>query len=130
MDKKKILIIEDDRDFFRLLAMSLRANDYEVSIASDAIAAISETRKLSPDLILLDLGLPAGDGFLVMERLKAIPSVADIPVIVVSARDPAINKDRALKAGAAAYFLKPADDNELMAAIKQALGEVKLRIAD
>ena len=128
MDKKKILIIEDDRDFFRLLAMSLRANDYEVSIASDAIAAISETRKLSPDLILLDLGLPAGDGFLVMERLKSLPSPTGIPVIVVSARDPAINKDRALKAGAAAYFLKPADNDELLTAIKQALGE-KLMIA-
>jgi DNA-binding response OmpR family regulator len=123
MDKKKLLIIEDDRDFVRLLAMSLRANDYEVSIASDAIAAISEALKQLPDLILLDIGLPAGDGFLVMERLKAQSLLASIPVIVVSARDPAANRERALKGGASAFFQKPADNDELMAAIKHALGE-------
>ena len=123
MNKKQILIIEDDRDFVRLLAMSLRANDYEVSIASDAIAAISEALKQLPDLILLDIGLPAGDGFLVMERLKAQSLLASIPVIVVSARDPAANRERALKGGASAFFQKPADNDELMAAIKHALGE-------
>jgi DNA-binding response OmpR family regulator len=123
MDKKKLLIIEDDRDFVRLLAMSLRANDYEVSIASDAIAAISEALKQLPDLILLDIGLPAGDGFLVMERLKAQSLLASIPVIVVSARDPAANRERALKGGASAFFQKPANNAELMAAIKHALGE-------
>jgi len=123
MEKKKLLIIEDDRDFVRLLAMSLRANDYEVSIASDAIAAISEALKQLPDLILLDIGLPAGDGFLVMERLKAQSLLASIPVIVVSARDPAANRERALKGGASAFFQKPANNDELMAAIKHALGE-------
>ena len=123
MNKKQILIIEDDRDFVRLLAMSLRANDYEVSIASDAIAAISEALKQLPDLILLDIGLPAGDGFLVMERLKAQSLLASIPVIVVSARDPAANRERALKGGASAFFQKPANNDELMAAIKHALGE-------
>jgi DNA-binding response OmpR family regulator len=123
MDKKKLLIIEDDRDFVRLLAMSLRANDYEVSIASDAIAAISEALKQLPDLILLDIGLPAGDGFLVMERLKAQSLLASIPVIVVSARDPAANRERALKGGASAFFQKPANNAELMAATKHALGE-------
>jgi DNA-binding response OmpR family regulator len=123
MNKKQILIIEDDRDFVRLLALSLRASDYEVSIASDAIAAISEALKQLPDLILLDIGLPAGDGFLVMERLKAQSLLASIPVIVVSARDPAANRERALKGGASAFFQKPANNDELMAAIKHALGE-------
>jgi DNA-binding response OmpR family regulator len=123
MDKKKIMIIEDDKDFVRLLAMALRAQGYDVAIARDAIMAISEAQKQKPDLILLDLGLPAGDGFLIMERMSKRPVLSDIPIIVVSARDPEANRDRALKAGAAAYFQKPADNDALMAAIRQATGE-------
>ena len=122
MEPKKIMVIEDDKDFVRLLAMALRAQGYDIAIARDAIMAISEAQKQKPDLILLDIGLPAGDGFLVMERLRKRPLLSDIPVIVVSARDPAMNRDRALKAGAAAYFQKPADNDALMAAIKEALG--------
>ena len=121
MDNKKIMIIEDDKDFVRLLAMALRAQGYDVAIARDAIMAISEAQKQKPDLILLDLGLPAGDGFLVMERMTKRPVLSGIPIIVVSARDPAVNRERALKAGALEYFQKPADNDALMAAIRQAL---------
>jgi len=121
MDNKKIMIIEDDKDFVRLLAMALRAQGYDVAIARDAIMAISEAQKQKPDLILLDLGLPAGDGFLVMERMTKRPVLSGIPIIVVSARDPAVNRERALKAGARDYFQKPADNDALMAAIRQAL---------
>jgi len=57
---------------------------------------------------------------MVMERLKAI---ASIPIVVLSARDPEMNKERALRAGAQAFFQKPADNDELLAAIRTALGE-------
>ncbi len=124
MEKKKILIIEDDSDYVRLLAMALRAKHYEVAVARDAIMAISEAKKSRPDVILLDLGLPAGDGFVVMERINKTPSLSGTPIIVVSARDPAMNKERAIQGGAFAYFQKPADHDELMASIRQALGEV------
>jgi DNA-binding response OmpR family regulator len=123
VDKKKILIIEDDQDFVRLLTMSLRASHYDVTVASDAIQAVSQARRICPDLIILDIGLPAGNGFLVMERLKGIQVLPTTPVVVVSAHDPATHKDRALKAGASAFFQKPADNDELMAGIRQALGE-------
>jgi CheY-like chemotaxis protein len=63
--------------------------------------------------------LEATDGFLVMERFKARPRLAGIPVIVVSARDPAVNRERALQSGASAFFQKPADNDELMAAISK-----------
>jgi CheY-like chemotaxis protein len=76
-----------------------------------------------PDLILLDLGLPAGGGFLVMERLKLIPALAIIPVIIVSARDGLGNQKRAFDAGAKAFLQKPIDDAELLAVVRQALGE-------
>ena len=75
-----------------------------------------------PDLIILDLGLPVGDGFVVIQRLRAIVSLAHIPIIVLSGRDPALNAERALLAGAQAFFQKPADNNVLLAAIERALG--------
>jgi len=123
MDKKKILIVDDDEDLAKGLRVRLRANNYAVGVAPDAISAISEAKKETPDLILLDLGLPAGDGFIVMERLSNIASLASIPIIVLSAREPEANKNRALGAGATAYLQKPVDNEELLTAIRKALGE-------
>jgi DNA-binding response OmpR family regulator len=120
---KKILIVEDDPDVRLGMHVRLRVNHYDTSFASDALAAVAEARKQNPDLILLDLGLPAGDGFVVMERLKRIPAMAVIPIIVVSARDVRANQARAIKAGATAFLQKPVDNAELLAVIRQALGE-------
>lgn len=121
MDRSKILIIEDDLDLRRGLNLRLRANDYETAFAADAVMALNIAKKESPDLILLDLGLPGGDGFLVLERMKNIASLACTPVIVLSARDPKANEKRALEAGAEAFFQKPVDNQELMKAIQRAL---------
>jgi DNA-binding response OmpR family regulator len=105
----------------RGLNIRLRANNYETAFAGDAVMALSIAKKEAPDLILLDLGLPGGDGFLVLDRMKNIASLACTPVIVISARDPATNEKRALEAGAEAFFQKPVDNEALMAAIQQAL---------
>jgi DNA-binding response OmpR family regulator len=80
-------------------------------------------RQEVPDMVRLDLGLPGGDGFLVLERLRKMTEFVALPVIVLSARDPAANKERALKAGAVAFFQKPPDNRELLGAIRNALGE-------
>jgi DNA-binding response OmpR family regulator len=123
MSQKTILIVDDDPDVRLGLHVRLKANHYEVIFAVDGMAGIAEARKHTPDLIILDLGLPAGDGFSVLERLKANDSLSLIPVIVVSARDRSANMDRALKAGAKAFLQKPVDNTELLAVIRQALGE-------
>jgi DNA-binding response OmpR family regulator len=73
-------------------------------------------------LIILDLGLPVGDGFVVLDRLQNSDTLSGVPVIVLSARDPQSNEQRALKAGAAAFFQKPADNDELMNVIRVSLG--------
>ena|ERR1700686_2536693 len=121
--RKKILIVEDDPDVRRGMHVRLKANHYDTFFAGDAISSIAEARKHQPDLIILDIGLPAGDGFVVMERLKTIPSLAEIPVIIVSALGIAANQERALQAGAKAYLQKPMDNAEFLAVIRQALGE-------
>lgn len=120
MGRAKILIVEDDEDFRRSLNLRLRAQNYDTAFAGDAFAAIVAARE-RPNLILLDLGLPAGDGFVVMERLQKNPDMACIPVIVITCREPWKNRDRALKAGACAFFQKPPDNYELMDAIRNIL---------
>jgi DNA-binding response OmpR family regulator len=105
------------------MSLRLKANQYDTCLAGDAFSGVAEARRSEPDLILLDLGMPAGGGFLVMERLKMIPSLAVIPVIVVSARHGLETQKRALESGAKAFLQKPVDDNQLLAVIRQALGE-------
>ena len=114
MAKPKILVVDDDPDLVRALRLRLRANQYDIATATDGYSAIAAAQKEHPDLILLDLGLPAGDGFIVLDRLQKSDTLAGIPVIGLSARDPQNNEQRALKAGAAAYFQKPADNDELL----------------
>jgi CheY-like chemotaxis protein len=125
MSKKKILIVEDDADVRLGYHVLLKANNYDTCFAADSITAISEARKNKPDLIILDLGLPAGDGFIVMERLSGPINLdlAEIPVVVVSGRDLRGNKERALKAGAKAFVQKPWDDDQLLSLIARLLGE-------
>src|ERR1700733_1094627 len=120
---KKILIVDDDPQLLLGLTPRLMANRYSVVTAADAIAALGVARKETPDLIILDLGLPGGDGFLVLERLGNLAELSAIPVIVLSARDPADNRRRALSGGATPYFQKPPDNHELLTALRQAMGE-------
>jgi DNA-binding response OmpR family regulator len=123
MAQKRILIVDDDPDVRLSLHVRLKANNYDVYFAEDGVGGIAEARKHMPDLILLDLGLPAGDGFSVLERLQANNNLSMIPVIVVSGRDRNANRDRAIKAGAKAFLQKPVDNARILAVIRQVLGE-------
>jgi DNA-binding response OmpR family regulator len=122
MPETKILIIEDDADQLIGLKLRLQAYGYTVVHATDAVSAVRVARQELPDLILLDIGLPAGDGFVVMQRLHNLVDVAHVPIIIVSARDPEHHAERALNAGAYCYFQKPVDNRDLLDAIEDALG--------
>ena len=123
MSNKKILVVEDDADVRLGYQILLKANHYDTFFAADSTTAVSEARKHQPDLILLDLGLPAGDGFVVLERFQANMNLAVIPVIVVSGRDLQGNREKSLKAGAKAFVQKPWNDTELLTLITELLGE-------
>jgi DNA-binding response OmpR family regulator len=128
MSKKKILIVDDNEDVSRGLRILFRAHDYTTVVAGDAVTAISQAKSEKPDLIVLDLGLPAGDGYLVMERLGNLDELAAIPVIVFTAREEEFHRERALEAGAKAFFQKPIDHVELLASVQQILlGRVALQ---
>jgi len=109
---KKIMIIDDDQHLLLGLTARLKANEYVVVSAGDSVSAIAVARKEVPDLIILDL-----------ERIRGLADLAGIPVIVLSARDPAQTRQRALDAGAVAFFQKPPDNHEFLTTIRQALGE-------
>ena len=121
MEKSKILIVDDDPDLRRALKIRLRANHYDTVQASDGYSAISVAQKEQPNLIILDLGLPAGDGYVVLERLQNSDTLSNIPVIVLTARDPHSDEQRTLQAGATAFLQKPADNNELLNVIRATL---------
>jgi DNA-binding response OmpR family regulator len=121
MANHKIMIVDDDPDLRQALRLRLRANQYQTVSASDGYSAIAMAYKEHPDLIILDLGLPAGDGFVVLHRLQEDDKLSTIPVIVLTARDPQSSERRSLHAGAAAFFQKPADNAELLAVIRATL---------
>src|ERR1700693_6548022 len=108
MDKTKILVVDDNPTIRKGLNVRLRANGYQVVFAEDAISATAALVTERPDLVILDLGLPCGDGFVVMERLQKNDRLANIPVIVLTGRELAGNGDRALPAGGAALVSKTA----------------------
>ena len=119
---KKILIVDDDLAFRSGLALRLRAHGFTVVFAADGASAVSAARREVPDVILLDLGLPGGDGFVVMDRLRQLMAVASTPIIVISARPIEPNEARVLAAGAHVFIQKPPDNARLLAAINEVLG--------
>jgi DNA-binding response OmpR family regulator len=121
MSGQKVLIVDDDKDVLRGLSVRLKASGYKVVFAVDGLSAIIVARKETPDVIILDIGLPAGDGFIVMERLADMLPVAFIPIIILTARDTSFNKDRALRAGAQAFLQKPVDNDVLLETIRKVL---------
>jgi two-component system KDP operon response regulator KdpE len=121
MHGTKLLVVEDDATLRKGLGILLRANGYEVLFAEDAISATGALVTEKPDLMILDLGLPCGDGFDVMERLRRSDPFAHSPVIVLSGREVVGNRDRALHAGAVAFLQKPMEDRTLLSTIRLAL---------
>ena len=132
MSERKILVVEDDAISLNYLTRFLTSAGYAVLRCGDGPTAVSLAATQKPDLILLDLGLPSPDpktcpsfdGFKVLDWLPRILKEKRIPVIVLSAQEPAQAKEQVIKAGATAFLQKPADSNKLLTAIKIALDEV------
>ena len=125
----KILIIEDDSNLRRGMNLRLRANGYETALAEDGVSAVSVARAERPDLALVDIGLPGGDGFSVMRRLQSLASTAGMPMIVITGRDPLTAWPNAEALGAMTLLQKPVDTVKLLATIAEALGTTTARPA-
>jgi len=110
-----ILLIEDDDKISNFMSISLKANDYKVTVAKNGKDGVWEFFSGAPDIIILDLGLPDIDGNKVIERIR---SVSQIPILIVSAREMEKDKITALDLGANDYVTKPFALGELLARIR------------
>jgi DNA-binding response OmpR family regulator len=124
MSKKKILIIDDSVDTRLVVSARLKKHEYDTVFAADASQAIAIARQTQPDAIVLDLGLPGGGGFLVLERLKANIMLSSIPVIILTADETLESELKGLEGGAAAFLHKPVQEAALIAAVECAVGDV------
>ena len=103
------------------MGVRLKSMGYTVCTAKDAANAVSAVRKNSPDVVVLDVSLPAGDGFLVADRLRNLIVSATTPIIFITASEKLDLRERALKLGAVAFLKKPFDATTLADAIESAL---------
>ena len=118
-EKQTILVIEDERSISNFICRALTANDYKAIPAFRGKEGMSLFFSHSPDLVLLDLGLPDTDGLDILAQLRGLPR--DVPIIIISARDRESEKVKALDMGADDYVVKPFGVSELLARIRSAL---------
>jgi DNA-binding response OmpR family regulator len=112
---KKILIVDHDPDVQQGMYARLKANHYDILFAGDALSSVTVARKNEPDLMILDLRLPAGDGFVVMERLRSVSTLETF------------SQTKRVRSRQERNFLqRPVDNAELQKVIRQALGEPAL----
>jgi DNA-binding response OmpR family regulator len=120
-EKKKILIVDDERDIVKVVMIRLKSSGYDVVTAFDGAQGIFMAHKEKPNLIILDIRMPAGDGFTVAEKLKNSEDASSIPIIFLTGSPAPNSEERAMELGARFYIKKPYDPEELMDAIKRAM---------
>ncbi|MBU4311636.1 MAG: response regulator [Candidatus Omnitrophica bacterium] len=121
-ETKKILVVEDDLVTQRMLSARLEITGYDVITASDGEEALNKARKENPDLLILDLMLPKMTGYEVCRMLKFDDKYKKIPIIILSSLDQQDEREKAVKAGADTYVIKPFDLELLLVKIKDFIG--------
>jgi len=120
---KRILIADDEMDWIQMLAVRLRHEGYQTEAALDTVQATAQAVQLKPDLILLDIMMPAGGGLEALKNIRANVKTFSIPVIVLTARADNETKEAAEKLGISGYFVKPVDMDKLTGKIEEVLTE-------
>ena len=131
MPQTKILVVDDEQDIVRALTMRLRAVGYEVITASDGLSGTQKAFQESPDLVILDIGLPGGNGHTVAERLMENNKTMSTPIIFLTARTSEEDRKKAETTHPAGYLTKPFKSQELLDTVSRALmlGHVRQGLA-
>ena len=119
---KKILIADDEPDVVRVLATRLRAHGYQVIGALDGMQAVSQAHNERPDLILLDIRMPASDGYAVLESLRMSSHTDTIPVLLLSGLPEEELQERVTELGVQGFICKPFDAERVLGQISALLG--------
>src|ERR1700743_3256687 len=104
---KRILIVDSDPKVCQAIQKALSVKACAVFFAFDAVAAVSEARQHNPDLLIVDLSLPAGSGLVVVERLRSLPAFARMPIIMIGERGARVETEPGFEAGANAFCPRP-----------------------
>ena len=123
MSKKKILLVDDEKDMVYAVRLQLEANHFEVLTAADGQEALDKSRREKPDLIILDVMLPKIDGYKVCRMLKFDDKYKHIPIIMFTARAQKSGEKLGFEVGADAYLTKPFEPQMLLRKIKELLKE-------
>ena len=118
---KKILVVDDEPNIVKMICSRLAANNYEFIVAYDGVQAVEKAHKEKPNLIILDIKLPAGEGISVYEYLKKSAETAIIPVIFITAYPEKDIKKKVLAMGANDFIAKPFKADVMLAKVKEAL---------
>jgi len=121
VDRKKILVVDDEPDLVDMVKMRLEANGYEVIIAYNGQEALDKARSEKPDLIILDLMMPKMDGFHVCGLLKRDMRFSKMPIVIFTARAQQEDIIMSQEAGADAYLMKPFEPKALLGKISELL---------
>jgi DNA-binding response OmpR family regulator len=120
MANKKILVVDDEQDWVDLLSMRLKSEGYDVEVALDGLQGMMQISKVNPDLVLLDIMMPAGGGLNVLKNVRMNEKTVKLPVIVITCKTDSKTKDQAEKLGVSGYFIKPVDMAMVMLKISEA----------
>jgi len=123
MAKKKILLVDDEKDLVEMVKMRLEASGYEVIPAYDGQEGLEKARRENPDLIILDIMLPKMDGYKVCRMLKFDEKYKKIPIIMFSARAQESDQLTGREVGADGYIVKPFEPAVLLNKIQEFLGK-------
>jgi DNA-binding response OmpR family regulator len=124
MQATRVLVVEDDADLARAVALELDHAGYDVRVEPDGPAGLRVHREWAPEVVLLDLGLPSLDGVEVCRRMRA---ASPVPIVVVTARGAVEERVRGLDAGADDYLVKPLSLEELLARVRSVLRRSRMR---
>jgi len=123
MEKKKILVVDDEVDLVKTIQFALELEGYKVLVSYNGEDALNQARKENPDLILLDIMLPKLDGYKVCRLLKFDEQYKHIPILMMTAKTQEKDKLMGKETGANEYITKPFDMEELMEKVKAYLKE-------
>ncbi len=121
--KKKILVVDDEPDFLKVITMRLKANNYEVITATNGKECIEQAKKSSPDIIIMDIMMPELDGIATILKLRTFPQTRSIPVIVCTAVKESEDEIVAQNLQVADYFRKTSDTKNLITKIERVLNK-------
>ena len=121
---KKILVVEDDEHLSSALAIRLGRSGYQVLTASDSSTCLTEVMRHNPDLVVMDVMLPKGNGITLGERLVKLSPKPPSLIFLTASELPGL-REKAEAMGAVGYFQKPCDPARLLETIQRALGETK-----